>query len=192
MSWSGSTRLTTDSIRSAPETQMAGRRRSAQRHLARWPRPRWSPVPAVWPTRHHWLSRQSDGLTPRIEGGVSAYTAVVTEPADLRHLLRRKSSQGSSVTLIAPFRLEPLTASAIAERTNLDVTVQAEILELLRRLREMEGMAVLFISHDLSVIGTLCDRVAIMRAGRLVEDGPVEQVFTAPRHPYTRELLDAV
>ena len=70
--------------------------------------------------------------------------------------------------------------------------MQAEVLELLRELRDSRGMAVLFVSHDLAVIAELCDRVAIMRAGQVVEQGPTGLVIAAPRHDYTRELLAAV
>jgi ABC-type dipeptide/oligopeptide/nickel transport system ATPase component len=72
------------------------------------------------------------------------------------------------------------------------VTVQAEVLELLRELRDDRGMAIVFVSHDLAVIAELCDRVAIMLSGEVVEQGPTGQVIAAPRHDYTRELLAAV
>ncbi|MBO1332646.1 ABC transporter ATP-binding protein [Streptomyces sp. VRA16 Mangrove soil] len=73
----------------------------------------------------------------------------------------------------------------------LDVSAQARILELLAALRADLGLAVLLISHDLGVVRELCDRVAVMRAGRLVEQGPARQVLVTPEHPYTRELVDA-
>jgi oligopeptide/dipeptide ABC transporter ATP-binding protein len=76
--------------------------------------------------------------------------------------------------------------------TALDVTIQAQILELLRELRRKYGLALLFISHDLSVVGEIADRVAVMYAGRIVEQGTVAQVFRRPMHPYTRGLLASV
>jgi ABC-type glutathione transport system ATPase component len=74
----------------------------------------------------------------------------------------------------------------------LDVTVQAEVVELLRRVRDQHGTAILFISHDLAVIGQLAERVVVMRAGEVVESGPARAVLGAPEREYTRELVGAV
>jgi len=76
--------------------------------------------------------------------------------------------------------------------TALDVTVQAQILDLINRLREELGMAVILITHDLGVVARTCDRVAVMYAGRMVETADVEPLFAEPRHPYTRALLDSM
>jgi peptide/nickel transport system ATP-binding protein len=73
--------------------------------------------------------------------------------------------------------------------TALDVTIQAQILDLLRRLQAERGMAVLLITHDLGVVAELCHRVAIIYAGRIVEMAPVAKIFEQPLHPYTRGLL---
>jgi oligopeptide/dipeptide ABC transporter ATP-binding protein len=75
--------------------------------------------------------------------------------------------------------------------TALDVMVQAQILELLERLRRDLGLSLILITHDLSVIAETCDRVLIMYAGKIAEEGRVRDVFTNPRHPYTRKLLGA-
>jgi peptide/nickel transport system ATP-binding protein len=76
--------------------------------------------------------------------------------------------------------------------TALDVTVQSQILDLLGRIKDRDQTAILFVSHDLAVVSRLCDRLAVMYAGRLVELGPARQVLTDPQHPYTQGLLACV
>lgn len=76
--------------------------------------------------------------------------------------------------------------------TALDVTVQAQVLELLKDLQRKHGLAMLFISHDLAVVGKVAGRVAVMRGGQVVEEGPSSRMLTAPAHAYTRQLLAAV
>ena len=71
----------------------------------------------------------------------------------------------------------------------MDVTIQAQVLELMKALQEQLRMGLIIITHDLAVIAELCDRVMVMYLGRDVESGPVEQVFQAPKHPYTVALL---
>ncbi len=76
--------------------------------------------------------------------------------------------------------------------TALDATIQAQILDLLIALRAETGMATVFISHDLGAVSQVCERVCVMYAGRIVEQGSIEQLFSEPRHPYTRGLFDAI
>ena len=76
--------------------------------------------------------------------------------------------------------------------TSLDVTIQYQFLELLKDLQQRAGMAMLFITHDFGVVAKMCDRVAVMYAGQIVEQGPVREIFRRPRHWYTRALLDSV
>src|SRR5215475_10066272 len=86
---------------------------------------------------------------------------------------------------------EPDLLIADEPTTALDVTVQAQILKLLKDVQTRLGMAMLFITHDLGIVRKLADRVCVMKDGKIVEQGPVERVFTAPEHPYTRALLAA-
>lgn len=74
----------------------------------------------------------------------------------------------------------------------LDVSIQAQVLDLLAEIQAADGTALIFISHDLGVVHHVADRVLVMRGGRVVEEGHVDEVFFLPRHDYTRELLGAV
>ncbi len=86
---------------------------------------------------------------------------------------------------------EPDLLIADEPTTALDVTVQAQILKLLKEIQRRMGMSLLFITHDLGIVRKLADRVCVMSKGRIVEQGPVERVYTKPEHPYTRQLLAA-
>ena len=87
---------------------------------------------------------------------------------------------------------EPSLLIADEPTTALDVTIQGQILNLMRGLRDEFGMSILFITHDLGIVAQMADRVAVMYAGRIVETGSVRAIFRKPGHPYTRALIDAV
>jgi oligopeptide/dipeptide ABC transporter ATP-binding protein len=84
---------------------------------------------------------------------------------------------------------DPVLLIADEPTTALDVTIQAQILDLLRQLRRKKGMALLIITHDLGVVAGITDRLAVMYAGRVVETGPTRELLRTPRHPYTAGLL---
>jgi peptide/nickel transport system ATP-binding protein len=84
---------------------------------------------------------------------------------------------------------DPQLLVADEATTALDVTIQAEVIEMLLKLREERGLAILFVSHDLAVVTQLCDRIAVFYAGEIVESGPAEEIAERPRHPYTQALL---
>ena len=96
------------------------------------------------------------------------------------------------VMIAMAIALEPDLLIADEPTTALDVTVQAQIMDLLSDLQSEIGMAVILISHDLGVVADVAQRVAVMYAGRVVESGPVQEVLTRPAHPYTLALLDSV
>ena len=84
---------------------------------------------------------------------------------------------------------EPAILLCDEPTTALDVTIQAQILALLTDLRAASGLSIVFVTHDLGVVGQVCDELAVMYAGRIVETGPVTEVLASPKHPYTAALL---
>ena len=84
---------------------------------------------------------------------------------------------------------EPRLLIADEPTTALDVTIQAQILELMKKLQKTNQMGIIFITHNLGVVAEICDKVSVMYAGKMVEQGPVDDIFYAPGHPYTRGLL---
>jgi oligopeptide/dipeptide ABC transporter ATP-binding protein len=100
--------------------------------------------------------------------------------------------QRQRVMVAMAFACHPKVLIADEPTTALDVTLQAQILALLSEMQKREGTSVLLISHDIGVIGSVADRIAVFYAGRVVEEGTAERVLTAPKHPYTRGLLAAL
>src|SRR5215831_18446835 len=87
---------------------------------------------------------------------------------------------------------EPRLLIADEPTTSLDLTIQAQYLNLLRELQRAHGLALIFITHNLGIVAKMCDQLAVMYAGRVVESGPVSRIFNAPTHPYTEALLNSI
>lgn len=106
------------------------------------------------------------------------------------HQLSGGMRQRVSIAMALANQAEILVADE--PTTALDVTVQAQILKLLKELQKDKNLSILFITHDFGVISEICDRVAVMYAGKIVEEGPVDRILSHPAHPYTRKLIDCV
>jgi peptide/nickel transport system ATP-binding protein len=118
----------------------------------------------------------------------------IPNPAERFHEFPHRLSGGQRqrVMIAMAMACEPDLLIADEPTTALDVTVQAEILKLMRALQEKNGMSILFITHDFGVVAQMAKRLAVMRLGRIVETGDVRRVLTDPGHEYTRQLIDAL
>ena len=136
------------------------------------------------------LGLSADQLHQRL---VELITMVGMEPAHLaRHPHAFSGGQRQRIGIARAVATDPQVLVADEAVSALDVSVRAQILDLLARLQEDRGLSCLFISHDMSTVEHLADRVAVMYLGRMVEVAPAEELFAAPSHPYTETLLSAV
>jgi dipeptide transport system ATP-binding protein len=147
-------------------------------------------------------AQMTDGL--RLKRGLSAKAArqraaalldevQIRDPERVLNSYPHQLSGGmrQRVLIAAAFGLEPKLVIADEPTTALDVTVQKQILRLIRSLQERHGTSVLFVSHDLGVVAKICDRVTVLYMGKVVEQGNTTEVLTSPRHQYTKALLAA-
>ncbi|MFG1706456.1 ATP-binding cassette domain-containing protein [Nonomuraea sp. M3C6] len=145
-------------------------------------------------------SAESDasGAVGRGKGRLEEVMAEAVEAVMLdREILRRypheiSGGQAQRFAIALAIALGAEVILADEPTSALDVTVQAEVVGVLRRLRAERGLALLLVSHDLALVSTIADRVLVMKDGAVVESGPAAQVLADPQHPYTRELLEAL
>jgi peptide/nickel transport system ATP-binding protein len=159
------------------------------------------PQSALNPRRRVWetVVQVLEATEPRLDRAsrITRANTMLAEmglPADagLRYPSQLSGGQRQRVNIARALCVLPKVLVADEIVSGLDVSVQAQLLELLLRLRELHGFSMILISHDLSVVRHICDRVIVMRAGEVVEVGPTRSVLDAPRAEYTQALLRAV
>jgi peptide/nickel transport system ATP-binding protein len=180
-------------LRALPEAEMERVRGREIAMIVQQPRESLNPVLTVGAqlrmvlARHAGLrGRAADKRARELLGQVE-----LSDPARVLRAYPHELSGGMCQRVVIALCLACVPRLLIADEatTALDVTVQLQILRLLRRLREELGLTLIVVTHNLGVVAELCQWVAVMYAGELVEFGPVDEIFRAPRHPYTRRLM---
>ncbi|HEX3697238.1 MAG TPA: ABC transporter ATP-binding protein [Polyangia bacterium] len=152
--------------------------------------PRWSAFDAIADPLRRILHQRGEALSTRVNE--LADQVALPRPLLSRFPHQLSGGQKARVGIARAIAISPSLLVLDEPTSALDVSVQAVILQLLDDLRRRLGMTYLFVTHDLSVVKLLCDRVIVMYLGRVVETGPVQTVFAQPAHPYTQGLLSAI
>jgi oligopeptide/dipeptide ABC transporter ATP-binding protein len=132
---------------------------------------------------------------PLTERAIQLLSSVgISSPAARLRAFPHQLSGGMRQRVVGAMAMAAPPRLLIADEptTSLDLTIQSQYLRLLKQLQSTHDLAMIFVTHDLGIVAKMCDRVAVMYAGRIVESGPVRQIFSAPAHPYTKALLDSV
>ncbi len=191
---SGSIQLGGEELLTLPEEQMRRLRGSSMAMIFQEPMTALNPVMKVGSQiAEAWLAHHPKTPRREVRERVLAAMREVALPEPERRIddYPHQFSGGQRQRIVIAMALmnKPKLLIADEPTTALDVTVQAQVLALLKQLREQHRLAVLFISHDLAVVGQVADRIAVMRHGEIVEQGTALQVLTQPQHEYTRSLL---
>src|SRR5439155_25169447 len=138
--------------------------------------------------------RETDWKTARAEAAAALHDVQIPDVERIMTAYPHQLSGGQQQRVVVAMALLAQPALLLLDEptTSLDVTVEAGIVELIASLRSRYRTALLFISHNLGVVAQVCDRVAVMYSGEIVEEGPVAEVFAAPRHPYTQGLIRCI
>jgi oligopeptide/dipeptide ABC transporter ATP-binding protein len=191
---SGSVVLNGTDLLSLDEEQMRRRRGTELGLVFQNPMTALNPVFTVgWQMRE---ALKAHGRDPRAPNAVRDALADVGMPDPARQAasFAHQMSGGMRQRVVVAMGMlnEPQLLIADEPTTALDVTIQAQVLDLMKKLTHEHGTALLLITHNMGVIAKMCDRVAVMYAGEIVEEAPVEQLFADSRHPYTRGLLRSI
>jgi len=187
----GSLRIQGKDWAQAPESELRPLRGQAQM-VFQDPYSSLNPRLKAWDAVTESLLAQGQGAQARRKAAASLIDRVGLPPSSLeRHPHAFSGGQRQRLSIARALASQPRLLIADEPVSSLDLSVQAQILLLLKSLQAEQGMALLFISHDLRVLRQLCDRVAVMYLGRIVELGPAAQVLERPSHPYTQALLGA-